>query len=59
MARYLGNSNTKEVHDLFNPKGNCQTDEISKNHRVSFDSLDSAHKAGYDNCYWCIGNSQH
>ncbi len=59
MAQYLGNSNTKEVHDLLNPKGNCRTDQISNDHRVYFETLARAKAAGYDNCYWCLGNSKH
>jgi len=58
--RFLGNTNKKEVHDLRNEKHNCQIDEIIRaGHAVVFspDSLDQAHREGYDNCYWCIGGS--
>ena len=58
--RYLGNKSKKEVHDLNNEKTNCQIDEIIRaGNAVVFtpDSLSQAHSEGYDNGYWCIGNS--
>lgn len=51
--RYLGNSNTEEVHDLDNEQTNCQIGEIKKEHIVCFSTLSAAKKAGYDNCAWC------
>ena len=61
--RYLGNSSrTKmEVHDLWNEKPQCQIDEIIKaGHAVIFepDTLEQAHKEGYDNGAYCIGDSK-
>ena len=62
--RYLGNKNTKEVHDLDNedtsPSG-CQIDEIIRaGHAVSFnpDTLEEAHRQGYDNCAKCLPGSR-
>ncbi len=56
--RYLGNTNTTEVHDLDNEKTLCQIDEIIRaGHDRPFNSLNDAHNAGYDNCHWCIGGS--
>ena len=58
--RYLGNSNTKEVHDLKNEKPLCQINEILRaGHAVGFvpDTLDEAHANGYDNGAYCIGGS--
>ena len=58
--RYLGNSNKKEVHDLHNEKTQCQIDEIiAAGNAVLFtpDTLGQAHADGYDNGYYCIGNS--
>jgi hypothetical protein len=61
--RYVGNTNTMEVHDLDNEKtgaAQCQIDEIIKaGHAVTFtpDTLEQAHSRGYDNCAYCIGNS--
>lgn len=61
--RFLGNSNAKcmEVHDLNNEKGQCQIPEIiAAGHAVGFtpDTADEAHRCGYDNCAYCIGNSR-
>lgn len=61
--RLLGNSNpsSMEVHDLNNEKGQCQVATIIANrHGVTFTSgtLAQAHRLGYDNCHWCIGNSK-
>jgi hypothetical protein len=58
--QYLGNKNTKEVHDLYKEQTNCQIDEILDNdHGVMFipDTLSEAHRNGYDNCAYCIGSS--
>ena len=58
--RYLGNTNTKEVHDLYNEKAQCQIDEIiNSGHAVMFepDTLLQAHAEGFDNCAYCIGGS--
>lgn len=58
--RFLGNTNTMEVHDLNNEQTNCQIHEIiAAGHAVVFtpDTLDQAHSEGYDNCKWCIGGS--
>lgn len=57
--RFLGNTNKKEVHDLDNEKPACQIDEIIRaGHEVPFNSKESAHAAGYDNCAHCIGGSR-
>lgn len=57
MARWLGNSNKMEVHDLENERVNCQIDEIKPEHREPFRNHVLARAAGYDNCAWCIGES--
>jgi len=58
VKRYLGNTNTLEVHDTNAETGNCQLDEILAEHRRWYDSLSEA-KADrpYDNCAHCIGGS--
>lgn len=53
---YLGNKNTKEVHERAKETDNCQLDEIQE--WKCFNSLSTAHSQGYDNCHWCIGNSK-
>lgn len=56
--KFLGNTNTKEVHDLDNEQPQCQISEIiAANHDVYFDNLSSAHLQGFDNGHWCIGGS--
>ena len=58
--RYLGNTNTTEVHDLQNEKPQCQIDEIIQHrHAVVFspDTVEQAHSEGYDNGHFCIGGS--
>ncbi|WP_341501927.1 hypothetical protein [Gallaecimonas sp. GXIMD4217] len=56
--RYLGNTNTTEVHDLDNEKTTCQIDEIIRaGHDKPFSSLEEAKRQGYDNCHWCLGGS--
>lgn len=58
LKRYLGNTNTTEVHDTQNEKTNCQLDEILASHRRWYDSLSEARRdLSYDNCAWCIGAS--
>ncbi len=62
--QFLGNTDKKEVHDLDNEKtgpNQCQVSEIIRaGHAKSFepDTLDQAHKEGYDNCAYCIGSSK-
>lgn len=58
LKRYLGNTNTLEVHNTQNERAACQLDEIKSEHRRWYDTLTEA-KADkpYDNCYWCLGNS--
>ena len=54
LARYLGNTNTKEVHDSWNEQRNCRIPEIELEHRTRFESLEEAHAARYADCPWCI-----
>jgi len=62
--RFVGNTNTKEVHDLDNEKtgpNECQIDEIiAARHVVIFspDTLHQAHISGYDNGKYCLGDSR-
>lgn len=58
LKRYLGNTNTLELHDTQNEKANCELDEILAEHRRWYDTAAEAKAdASYDNCYWCIGSS--
>ncbi len=61
--RFLGNTNTTEVHDLLKEdkrSNGCQIDEFLRaGHGVYFipDTHEQAKKEGYDNCAKCIGSS--
>lgn len=57
VKRYLGNTNTMELHDTQDENTNCQLDEILSEHRKWYDTLTEAkNDYSYDNCAWCIGN---
>ena len=62
--RFVGNTDKKEVHDLDNEKtgaNQCQIDEIIRaGHARTFtpDTLEQAHREGYDNGAHCIGGSK-
>jgi hypothetical protein len=58
LKRYLGNTNTTEVHDTARESTNCELDAIKIAHRQWYDTLAEA-KAdrSYDNCAWCLGGS--
>ena len=61
LQQFLGNRNKTEVHNLRNEKTQCQIDEILRaGHAMAFtpDTLDEAHRCGYDNCAYCIGGSK-
>jgi len=58
LKRYLGNSNTMEVHDTQNQKVGCKLDQINAQHQRWFDTHAEAQRAGFDNCAWCLGNSK-
>lgn len=59
--QFIGNRNTKEVHDLNKEETNCKINEIKSGHVVTFipDTLETAKAQGYDNCKHCIGGSKH
>lgn len=55
VTRYLGNSNSQELHDLENETGACQIDEIRFDRRIYFTSTDQALSLDYDRCAYCFG----
>lgn len=59
--RFIGNTNTNEVHDLDNEKPGCKIDQIKDSHVKTFvpDTLQEAHRQCFDNCAYCIGNSKY
>lgn len=57
-TRFLGNSNSREVHDLNNRSADCQVDEILFDRRIFFASAEQAGKLGYDYCAFCFGRER-
>ena len=57
-TQYLGNSATRELHDLKNEKKRCQIDAIRFDHRVNFKTPEQAIAAGYDYCAYCFGREK-
>ena len=58
QKRFLGNTNSLELHDTSNEKSSCQLTEIKLEHRRWYDTAAEAKRdRSYDNCHWCIGGS--
>jgi hypothetical protein len=57
-TRWLGNSSTRELHDLDNEKRGCRLAAIRPDHRVYFQSEAQAEKLGYDFCAYCFGKGR-
>jgi hypothetical protein len=59
--RFIGNTNTNEVHDLDNEKNGCKIDQIKDYHVKTFtpDTHAQAKAEGFDNCAYCIGDSRY
>ena len=63
-CRFIGNTNTTEVHDLDNERtgGNeCQIDELISGGNVTTfnpDTLEQALSEGYDACAYCLSGSK-
>ena len=56
--RFLGNTNSLEVHDLDNEKKNCQIDKvIAAGHDRPYIYLHQAHRDGFDSCGNCMTGS--
>ncbi|MCP4428762.1 MAG: hypothetical protein GY803_30115 [Chloroflexi bacterium] len=54
-TRYLGNSRSRECHDLENSTPRCQVDEIRPDNRFYLANLEQAADMGYDFCAYCFG----
>lgn len=52
--RYKVNLNSKEIHDLKNPKHNCLTDIITDYKQIGRKSLSKYLSNGYNGCRWCM-----
>jgi hypothetical protein len=57
-TRFLGNSHSREVHDLENLKTACQVGEIRFDRRIFFASVEQAVELGYDRCAFCFGRAR-
>jgi len=57
-TRYLGNSATRELHDLKNEKNRCQIDAIRFDHCISFNTQKEAVAADYDFCAYCFSKAK-
>jgi hypothetical protein len=57
-TRYLGNSRTREVHDLDRRNPACQVEEILFDRRLFFATPEQAAELGYDYCAFCFGREQ-
>jgi hypothetical protein len=57
-SRYLGNSATRELHDIKNEKPRCQIDAIRFDHCIAFSSQKEAVAADYDFCAYCFGKDK-
>lgn len=59
--RFIGNTNTNEVHDLDNETTSCNINLMKDDHVKTFvpDTHAQAKAEGFDNCAHCIGNSRY
>jgi hypothetical protein len=54
-ATYLGNADSRELHDLSRIRPQCQIERIRPERRVSFRTIEEAQRQEYDFCGWCFG----
>lgn len=57
-TRYLGNSSSRELHDLHNEQVGCNIDRTRFDHSVNFKTDKDALEAGYDYCAYCFGKKK-
>lgn len=57
-TQFLGNSGTRELHNLTNEKPGCQIEEMRPDHRVYFANEAEARRLGYDLCAYCYGKAK-
>ncbi len=53
--RYLGNTSSRELHDLNRLTSRCHIDKIDMDRRYRFYTVDEAQAMGYDLCAHCFG----
>jgi hypothetical protein len=56
--RFLGNRNSREVHDLMTLTRACNVDKMKPENRIFYATLPEANADGFDNCRYCLGGSQ-
>ena len=57
-TRFLGNSATRELHDLQNEKNGCRINQMRFDHMVNFKTIKMAQEIGYDFCAYCFGKDK-
>ncbi len=57
-TRFLGNSATREIHDLQNEKNGCRINKMRFDHMVNFNTIKMAQEVGYDFCAYCFGRKR-
>lgn len=57
-TRFLGNTNSKELHDLTNEKKGCNIDAINPEHRMHFKKKEEAIAKQFDYCAYCFGKGK-
>lgn len=57
-TRFLGNSATRELHDLQNEKNACRINQMRFDHIVNFKTIKVAQEIGYDFCAYCFGRDK-
>jgi hypothetical protein len=57
-TQFLGNSATRELHNLKNEKPGCQLAAMRPDHRVYFRNEAEAERVGYDFCAYCYGKAR-
>ena len=57
-TRHLGNSGTRELHDLEHESSGCRIEQIRPDHRVYFRNEKEAAALGYDYCAYCYGKAR-
>lgn len=55
VTRWLGNSSSRELHDLEAETASCQLAEIAEDRRFYFSSFEAGREHGYDPCAYCFG----
>ncbi|MEW5818489.1 MAG: hypothetical protein AB1798_24250, partial [Spirochaetota bacterium] len=54
-ALFLGNTSSRELHNLKNIQANCRISTIHSENKKFFPCISEALKEGYDFCAWCFG----